>query len=305
MKCLVLGAGGYLGSHLAQALRSEGHDVRAVTRKGPHGPPVDVGDLASLKALDWAVDTVFLFAGVTGTTASFTQFQNFVHGNQIGLLNVLECIRQSGHRPRIVFPSTRLVYKGSEQALPETAELQARTVYAASKIACELHLQAYANAFGIPYTVFRVCVPYGNTLGGRYSYGTVGNFVQQALDSGRIRLYGDGSLRRTFTHVDDICRAFVLGSAHEDFANEVFNIPGEDLSLLQAARLIATQLQARIELATWPEFDQRIESGSTVFDGTKLLARLPSARLRTMGDWVRTIPLGPGAEPESARSERA
>jgi UDP-glucose 4-epimerase len=290
MKCLVLGAGGYLGSHLAQALRTAGHDVRAVARTGPRGTAVDVTDLASLQALDWAVDTVCMFAGVTGTAASFTQFQNFIGGNQIALLNVLDCIRQSGHRPRVVFPSTRLVYKGLEQALPETAELQARTVYAASKIACELHLQAYANAFDIPYTVFRVCIPYGNVLGGRLSYGTVGNFIQQAADSGRIRLYGDGSLRRTFTHVDDICRAIVLGAAREDFANQVFNLPGEDLSLLQAARLIATRFDAGIELAPWPAFDQRIESGSTVFDGSQLEARLPGLVQQSFGRWVMSIP---------------
>jgi UDP-glucose 4-epimerase len=293
MKCLVLGAGGYLGSHLALALRNEGHDVRAVARTGPDGAAVDVTDLRSLQALDWAVDTVCMFAGVTGTAASFTQFQNFIGGNQIALLNVLECIRQSAHRPRVVFPSTRLVYKGSEQPLPETAEMEARTVYAASKIACERHLQAYANAFDIPYTVYRVCVPYGNTLGGRYSYGTVGNFIQQAFDSGRIRLYGDGSQRRTFTHVDDLCRAIVLGAAREDFANQVFNLPGEDLSLLQAARLIATRLQADIELAPWPAFDQRIESGSTVFDGSRLLARLPGLAPQTLERWVMSIPARP------------
>lgn len=297
MKCLVLGAGGYLGSHLVQALRNAGHDVRAVARTGPGGAAVDVGELSSLKSLDWAVDSVYMFAGITGTTASFTQYPSFVTGNQLGLLNVLECIRRSDHRPRIVFPSTRLVYKGSEQALRETDELEAKTVYAASKIACELQLQAYANAFAIPYTVFRVCVPYGNALGGRYSYGTVGNFIQQAFDSDRIRLYGDGSLRRTFTHVDDICRAIVLGAAREDFANQVFNLPGEDLSLLQAAQWIATRLAARIELSPWPEFDQRIESGSTVFDGSRLEARLPGLVQQSFDRWVMSIPARPAPSP--------
>jgi UDP-glucose 4-epimerase len=294
MRCLVLGAGGYLGRHLAQALRSGGHQVDAVARTSRAGLAVDLCDLASLQALDWDVGTVYLFAGVTGTAVSFNQYPNFVNGNQIALLNVLDCIRQSGHRPRVVFPSTRLVYKGSNLPLPESSELQARTVYAASKIACEMHLQAYASAFGIPYTVFRVCVPYGNVLGERYSYGTVGNFIQQAFDSGRIRLYGDGSLRRSFTHVEDICRAIVLGSMREDFVNQVFNIPGEDLSLLQAAQLIASRLQATIELAPWPAFDERIESGGTVFDGRKLLERLSPAPVRTMAEWVGSIPLRPG-----------
>lgn len=290
MRSLVLGAGGYLGRHLALTLRAAGNEVVALVRDGPTGTAADIGDPDALQALDWDVDSVFVFAGVTGTAASFNRYRSFVGDNQTGLLNILDAIRHSGHRPRVVFPSTRLVYKGSDQPLAEGAELQARTVYAASKIACELHLQAYANAFDIPYTVFRICVPYGNSLGEAYSYGTVGNFIQQAKSEGRIRLYGDGSLRRTFSHVGDICRAIVLGSQREDFMNQVFNIPGEDLSLLQAAQLIAARLQAKVESAPWPEFDLRIESGSTVFDGSKLLARLPSVERRTMAEWVASIP---------------
>lgn len=290
MKCLVIGAAGYLGRHLVPALRAAGHEVTSVSRNGEAGSAADVGNLESLQALDWDVDRVFQFAGVTGTTASFNDFQAFVAGNQTGLLNVLDCIRRSGHRPRIVFPSTRLVYKGSERPLAEGADLEARTVYAATKIACELHLQAFARAFGIPFTVFRICVPYGNSQGGRYSYGTVGNFIQQAVDTGRISLYGDGSLRRTFTHVDDICQAIVLGGEEDNCENEIFNIPGEDFSLLEAAGQIATQCGATIELAPWPEFDMRIESGSTVFDGAKLSARTPWRTKQRMHEWVTSIP---------------
>jgi UDP-glucose 4-epimerase len=239
--------------------------------------------------MDWAVDQVFLFAGVTGTTASFKNPESYVAGNEIGLLNVLESIRLSSHRPRLVFPSTRLVYKGSDFPLPETAELEAKTVYAANKIACEFHLRAFSNAFDIPHTIFRVCVPYGNSQGSEYSFGTVGTFIRQALATKRISLYGDGSLRRTFTHIDDLCSFMVLGSASADFENQTFNIPGEDLSLLEAAKFIGARLGAAIDFTAWPIFDLRIESGSTVFDSTKMQTRLPSVTARSMAQWAATV----------------
>jgi UDP-glucose 4-epimerase len=290
MKCLVFGATGYLGGHLVPALQARGHEVVAYSlRKGPESSRVDIGDFQKLSNLDWAVDRVFVFAGVTGTTASFTHCEAYVRGNEIGLLNILECMRLSRSRARVVLPSSRLVYKGSERPLRETAELEARTVYAANKIGCEFFLRAYANAFGIPYTVFRVCVPYGNSQGDQYSYGTVGNFIKQAMDAGRVRLYGDGGLRRTFTHIDDLCQAVILGSTRDDFENETFNVPGEDLSLLEAARLVAARLNADIEFAAWPSFDLAIESGSTVFDGGKMLARLPSVVTRSMAEWAESI----------------
>jgi UDP-glucose 4-epimerase len=290
MKCLVVGAAGYLGRHLTSALRAHGHEVvECPMHEDPQSRRVDVGDLRTLSGLDWEVDLIFVFAGVTGTSASFTDYEAYVRSNEIGLLNILECIRRSQSRARVIFPSSRLVYKGSERPLPETAELEAKTVYAATKIGCEYFLRAYANAFGIPYTVFRVCVPYGNSHGGEYSYGTVGNFIRQAMEDGRIRLFGDGGQRRTFTHVDDLCQAVILGSMRDDFENETFNVPGEDLSLFEAAGLVAAQLDADIEFVAWPSFDLAIESGSTVFDGGKLLARLPGVVKRSMTEWANSI----------------
>ena len=290
MKCLVLGAGGYIGRHLVAALRAQGHEVVAApSRAAPTQNRVDTGDTATLTRVDWAVDVVFLFAGVTGTAASFKNHEAYVNGNEMGLLNVLESIRLSSHRPHVVFPSSRLVYKGSKLPLPETAELEAKTVYAANKIACEFHLRAFSNAFDIPHTIFRVCVPYGNSQGSEYSFGTVGNFIRQALETGRISLYGDGSQRRTFTHIDDICNLMVLAAASHEFKDETFNVPGDDLSLLEAAELVGARLGAAIAFTPWPSFDLRIESGSTVFDCTKIQSRLPSNATRSMAQWAMTI----------------
>jgi len=298
MKCLVFGATGYLGGHLVPALQARGHEVVACpANQGTDSSRVDISDLQMLSQLDWSVDRVFLFAGKTGTTASFANAQAYVRSNEMGMLNVLECMRQAGSRARVIFPSSRLVYQGSEHPLPETAILEARTVYAANKIGCEFLLQAYAHAYDIPYTVFRVCVPYGNSQGGQYSYGTVGNFIKQATDARRIRLYGDGGLRRSFTHVDDLCRAVILGSEHEDFQNQVFNVPGEDLSLLEAARLIAERLKARIEFVDWPPFDKAIESGSTVFDGSRMLSLFPTLLRQTVAHWADSIPTPQAREP--------
>ncbi len=62
----------------------------------------------------------------------------------------------------------------------------------------------YHNAFGIDYTIFKICVPYVNNFGDAYSYGTLGFFLSKAIRGECITLFGDGSIRRTFTHVDDI-----------------------------------------------------------------------------------------------------
>jgi UDP-glucose 4-epimerase len=290
MKSLFIGGGGYIGRHLVAALQAGGHETIVIGRGGDDGTlRADLADPTTLAGIDWEVDRVYLFAGVTGTADSFNQVERYVRGNEMGLLNVLDSIRRSGHRPRVIFPSSRLVYKGAEAPLAESAQLEAKTVYAANKIACEHYLQAYQQAFDVPYTIFRICVPYGNTISEQYSFGTVGNFITQAKQNGRIRLYGGGVVRRTFTHIDDLCRLILLGAASVDCENQTLNLPGEDLSLHEAAELIAERLGVQIESVEWPAFDLRIESGSTVFDGARLLGLLQTELAHSLSGWARDI----------------
>jgi UDP-glucose 4-epimerase len=242
-----------------------------------------------LKAVDWNVDCVFMFAGITGTFSGFDHYIRFVELNELGLLNVLHGIRQSSRRPRIVYPSSRLVYRGADSPLREDDPKEAKTIYAVNKNACEGILEAYRNSFAIPYTVYRICVPYGNDLGGDYSYGTIGSFFNQARQTGTIRLFGDGSQRRTFTHVEDICRQIIRSCGHERSVNQVYNIGGEEFSLKEVAMRIANKYQAELILSEWPDNDLRIESGHTVFAAGKIQRDFNLAPRRSFAEWLARI----------------
>jgi len=285
MKCIVFGASGYLGSHIIDSLVSQGHDVNIPLKKD--GNRLDLTKLNSLDEVDWNVDIIYMFAGVTGTHTSFEQFEKFLLGNELSLLNVLNSIKLSSWRPRVVFPSSRLIYHGSEKKLLEADLQQSNTLYAANKIACEHFLHSYAKVFDIPYTIFRICVPYANLLGEQYSFGTVGNLIMQAKNNGRICLYGGGHIRRTFTHIHDLIEIILSASLHPMTINQTYNIPGEDLSLYEAASIIADARKGiTVESIDWPEFDSRIESGSTVFDGKKLSDTIDLPTLHRFKDWA-------------------
>ena len=170
--------------------------------------------------------------------------------------------------PKVIFPSSRLVYKGSDMPLAEDAPKEAKTVYAANKIACELYLEAYHNRFGIPYDVIRICVPYGNIISSDYSYGTVGFFMREIAAGRPIPLFGGGKQGRTFTHVEDICAAVELLMASDE--DGVFNVGGENLSLYEAALKVVGGDAAKVRAVDWPPEALLIESGGTMFDSTKL-----------------------------------
>src|SRR5690606_18112144 len=97
---------------------------------------------------------------------------SFVNVNEIGLLHLLNHLSRFARMPKIVFPSTRLVYKGVKGTpLAEEAEKEFKTVYASSKYNGEQYLRMHSNLFGLDYTVFRVCVPYANLTARALSYG--------------------------------------------------------------------------------------------------------------------------------------
>lgn len=234
---------------------------------------LDITDVESIEQLDPDIDFVFLFAGITGTQLGFRDYADYIKINEIGLINLLSWMVKTKCRARVVFPSSRLVYKGkSNFKLKEDDPKEPKTIYAINKLTAESLLCIYYNAFGINYTIFRVCIPYGSLFDNDYSYGTIGFLLNKAKNKEPIVLYGDGLQRRTFTHVEDLCHVIISSVNLEATNNQIYNIGGEDLSLLNVAQLIAKKYDVQIVHQEWPEMALKLESGDTVFDDSKLNA---------------------------------
>lgn len=292
MKAAVIGGKGYIGKHLAFYLSGRGYDVKTydvVPCEEGNYLCVDMTNKESVAQIDLNVDYVFMFAGLTGTYAGFDAYEKYININEIALLNLLDAIRKTEYRPKVVFPSTRLVYKGYDKVLKEEDEKESKTIYAANKLACEGYLQAYHDSFDIPYTVFRICIPYGNLLSTDYSFGTVGFFIKQAKAGKDITLYGGGSIKRTFTHMEDLCYQIVEGAMKKESDGQIYNIGGETLSLRQAADIIAAKYGTNVVAVPWPEKDLRIESDHTYFDDTKIQALLGGLTYKRLVDFSKDI----------------
>lgn len=274
IKSIILGASGYLGKHLRHHLKHIDHDVICFDylKEKYNADGVchfDITNSEDVQKINWSVDYIFLFSGLTGTKESFEKYDQFVEINEIGLLNVLNSIKNLQNKPKIIFPSSRLVYKGSDSPLHENAEKETKTIYALNKLTCEKILDLYNKTFGIDYSIFRICIPYGSHYND-YSFGTISFMLNQAKKNGEITLFGDGQLKRTFTHIDDICEQIICTSLNETSNNEIFNIGGETYSLNEVAECICKLTSAKISYKPWPKMDLLIESGSTIFDDVKI-----------------------------------
>ena len=230
-----------------------------------------------------------MFAGLTGTFAGFDSYEKYFKINELGLLNLLDAIRKSEFRPKVVFPSTRLVYKGSDKPIKENDEKETKTLYAVNKLACEGILYAYKQSFDIPYTIVRICIPYGNLLSTDYSFGTVGFFIRQAKAGNAIPLYGSGYIKRTFTHIEDLCYQVVNVAMKEESNGEIYNIGGQKLSLREVAEFIAQKFGSKVVTVEWPERDLRIESDNTYFDDSKIRSLLKLSEYKQFDEFTKDI----------------
>lgn len=279
--CVIIGSEGYLGKHIVHYAPKFGYDIVGCYDIADIGQSltytsVDLTSKTSVQNIRTDVDYIFLFAGLTGTYAGFNTFEKYLVVNELGLLNLLDHTRNTGSHAKIIFPSTRLVYKGSDNALKEEAEKETKTIYAVNKLACEAYLHAYSNAFGIPYTIYRICVPYGNEISGDYSFGTIGFFLKNASSGKAITLYGGGTLKRTFTHVADISKQILETACLPQTKNEIYNIAGETYSLREVAEIVNRNYGVEINKTDWPVQDLKIESGDTYFDAEKICKLLNS-----------------------------
>jgi UDP-glucose 4-epimerase len=302
-RAIVLGANGYLGRNLCYHLLSEGYLVLAVGRQETFAldtypnkshlqylqADLVIPSQVQKVAFNFA-DVIYVLAGKTGTLDGFERYDEYIESNEIALLNVLAAYRLQKAKARVIFPSTRLVYRGSEEPLLESAAKNPKTIYAINKLACEKYLNSYSISYGIPYTVMRICVPYGSLVEGQYSYGTIGVMMRQATEAKKITLFGDGSQRRTFTHMQDICQILENICHIESTNQEIFNIGGSDhLSMEQVSQYFAARFNAYVAHQDWPADYWAIESGSTVFDDQKLQAVCPHEYGRNLSGYIANL----------------
>lgn len=230
---------------------------------------IDFSDIGMIRQIDFNVDYIFVFTGKTGTVTGFYEFEQFIRINEVYLLNFLKTYVESNSKARIIYPSTRLIFRECADALiSEDDRIELKSVYAVTKYASEQYLKIYKNVYNINYVILRICTPIGTLLPDYGNYGTFEIFKKQAIQQGKIIVYGDGLQRKTFTKMEDICKAFLLLTKDRLQRND-YNLGGQALTLLDIASAIAKEYDVPIIHMAWPDMDAKVDGGSVVFDSKR------------------------------------
>ena len=301
-RALLLGAGGFLASHLSRRLLRDGWDVTGVVLD-PTAPHVlqrlgetaseirivagDAGDRTLLEQLVPAADAIFPFAGVSGAADSVDRPLADLRANVEGQLTLLEVVRQGAHPARIVFPGSRLQY-GRVRRLPvdEDTPLAPCSPYGVSKLAAEQYHLLYHEVHGVATTCLRISNPYG-PFQDRVdrAFGVVGTFMAMAARNEPIPLYGGGAQLRDYVYVDDLIAAVMLAVADPVAVGRVYNVGGPRPVMLRemAELVVETVGRGRVEHAPWEPVAARVETGDYVSDISRIgreLGWAPRCELR-------------------------
>jgi nucleoside-diphosphate-sugar epimerase len=257
MRVLITGVAGFVGSHLAERLLNEGHEIVALDCFTDYYPrPVKERNLAGLlrsprfrfheldlrvDALDAAlegVDVVVNQAAMAGLMRSWTDFDSYVSCNLTGLQRLIEAARDVR---RFVHISTSSVY-GTDAVGDEDTPTRPISPYGVTKLAAEKLLLAQVAVHGFPATILRYFSIYGPRQRPDMAYHV---FTEALMDGRPITVYGDGLQSRSNTYITDAV-AGTIAAIDGARIGEVYNIGGgQELGLLEAIGIIAEELGAQ------------------------------------------------------------
>ena len=257
MKVVVTGAAGFIGSHVAESLVRDGHEVVGIDCFTDYYPrPAKEENLRLLRQSDRfrlvearlqdadllplldGASHVYHLAAQAGVRASWgREFALYTDHNVLATQLLLEAALRTG-RPTVVYASSSSVY-GDAPSLPlrEDGPCQPVSPYGVTKLAAEHLAVLYHRCHGLPTVSLRFFTVYGPRQRPDMAFH---RFLKAARDGGAIALFGDGQQTRDFTYVDDVVAA-VRAAALSRQPGSVYNVGGgERIALHEVLRLVET-----------------------------------------------------------------
>lgn len=273
MRCLVVGGGGFLGSHLVDQLLGEGHEVRVleVVPRAPADTRAALswmqGDFLAPAVAREATRDCEVVYHLASTTVPKTANDDPVFditSNIAGSVTLIQQAMASKVRHLVYVSSGGTVY-GIPQAIPipETHPTHPVSAYGIGKLAVEKYLNMYHHLYGLGYCALRLSNPFGPRQRPDKAQGVVTAFLQGVLQGQELQIWGDGSVVRDYMYVGDAVQA--MSAAGRSSFCGVLNVgSGKGLSLNE----VLTEIEAVLGVPTRRQYlpGRRFDVPANVLD---------------------------------------
>jgi UDP-glucose 4-epimerase len=304
INCLVLGGGGFMGTHLCQALLREGAQVRGFGRSRTDpgalaGVVWTSGEFADRTALARAVEgceVVFHLLGGSIPDSSNRDPLGDLLSSVVPAMQLLEICRASNVRKVLFISSGGTVY-GIPRAIPipEFAPTEPISAYGISKLAIEKYLALYHHLYSCDFSVLRVANAFGPYQSPHRRQGLIAALMHRIVQEQPVEIWGDGRVVRDFIYIADVIDAVLLAATY-DGPHHVFNVGGGvGRSVLEVVTDIADVLGCA-KIVPIHKSGRATDVPVNVLDTALIHRELGwSARtlwldgLRLTADWIRTL----------------
>jgi len=316
MRVVVTGAAGFIGSHVAEILAVEGHEVLAIDDlSGGFEENVPAVCRFEKRGVETPLDALFgsfrpeavyhLAAYAAEGLSHHIPVFNY-RNNVLATANVLAAAYRCGSR-HFTFTSSIAAYGHPEGSEPFSEESACRPCdpYGIAKLACEQHIAGMHRHFGRPdYTIFR---PH-NVFGPRQNVSdpyrnVVAIFMRCARQRKPMPIFGDGTQTRSFSYIAAVARCIAAAPFTERARNRTFNLGGdESMSVYELARNVATVMGVPLEVQ-WLPARKEVAHAHCRHDFSRSVFAEAYAHhvgivegLGLMADYVRSRPIPPPTE---------
>lgn len=232
-KVLIVGAGGMIGSCLAQKLSTAGCSLHLVYHSPPENPPqgtkVSVLDISQPEVWNELVGNDVIFHLAAHESGAFEPEKDF-QVNSLSVLYMLEACRRKQAAPKIVFASSsNLVGAPEKMPVDESFKDNPLTIFAIHKLLAEEYLQLYFNDFGIPSVALRLTNVYGSSSNVSLSlHSTLNKMINNAVRGKPLKLFANKDKIRDFLYIDDAVEAFLTGGTIDNKKSGVYIVGSEE-----------------------------------------------------------------------------
>lgn len=265
------GGAGFIGSHVADLFLAKGYTVTVVddlsTGKRKNVPAqarfleigVNSADFAQL-VLDEGFDAVAHLAGQIDVRKSVADPVADATINILGTLNLMEAVKRSSAKTRVIFTSTGGVLYGDFNTPPnvETYPKDPESPYAIAKLSIEYYLAYYGRV----HKQDAIAVRFGNVYGPRQDphgeAGVVAIFCGRILNKRPLTIFGDGLQTRDYVYVGDVARAVWLAATKPlpekgRLDARAFNIgTGKGTSVIEIAKVLQKAAGSKVPIEFAP-----------------------------------------------------
>lgn len=233
-KVLIFGVGGFVGSYLSNEFLENGYKVIGSDKVRGNMLPnavefynADLLDGISVERLINFLqpDIVINLAAISSVGQSWKMPQATISVNVLGALNIMEAARKTIKKPKIMFIGSSEEYVASDKPINEEKELDATNPYGISKVTQEQFAKMYRKQYGLKIYCVR---PFNHTGIGQKDTFVLSSFCKQVAEieksgqSGIIKV-GNLSVKRDFSHVKDIVRAYRMIIESDDY-DTIYNV---------------------------------------------------------------------------------